>query len=452
MDNKLFVKNLLEKAKKRYDDAEVYFQGSTSSAISLYNGNLEEFNITDSNGAQLLVRRGLKWGRAYTEDISEDSIDYLLDKVEAGLEVAEDAPEQMVYKAEADEKLIEKAPVKAFEFQADQVLDTLNQLNQTINQQAQKMGEEVRMASVSISYNSVENIIANTQGLEREDQGALATLVAYVVLARGDEMKSGFDFQVISDLADVDLEGLAKKALTKAVETYGAKSMASGKYRVVMENDTFSSLVSAALGGAFSAEMVQKGMSLLQGKEGQAIASEKLTMYDFPASEHNPVPSSFDGEGVPTQKLALVEKGKLSNYLHSLETAKKADAQPTGNASRSYKSASSPSLSFLYVEPGEKDFDGLLAEVGDGILITGLQGLHSGLNPISGDYSLPADGFLIKDGKKDRPVNQITIAGNIIDTLKRISEVGSDSKLTMNVNYVPSVIIDDIPVSGELEE
>ncbi|MDO5016287.1 MAG: metallopeptidase TldD-related protein [Eubacteriales bacterium] len=449
MDRKLFVEQCLERAKALYDEAEVYMENSVSSAISLYNGDLDEFELAEIGGIQLLVCKDNRWAQAYSEEIGPEAIDFLLEKVAAGVEVAEATPERSLYVPAVGEIVPEVAAKESFKFEADEVMRSLKKLNSTLSRQAQEQGEEIRMAKVALQYTSANSILCNSLGLERETGGNYALVYVYLVVARGDEMKSGIDFQVLHNLEELDAEKLAKAAMERALETYGAKSTAPGKYRVVLDQETFAQLLVASLSMAFSAEQVQKGLSLLQGKLGQQVASDCLAIYDFPASEENPVPLIYDGEGVPTQKLPLIENGKLSNYLYNLETARKDGKESTGSASRSYKSQSTPGLTFMYVEPGEKDFAGLLAEVGDGLLITDIQGLHSGLDPISGDYSLPAVGFLIKDGKKDRPVNQITIAGNILDTLRHILELGSDAKFTMMGHYAPSVIIDDIAVSGE---
>lgn len=449
MDRKVFVEQCLERAKALYDEAEVYLEDSVSSSISLYNGDLDEFELAETGGVQLLVCKGDRWAQAYSEEISPEAIDFLLEKVAAGVEVAAATPERSLYLAAEDESVPELKAKESFQFEADQVMASLRELNATLSRQAKEQGAEIRMGKVALQYTAASSLLSNSRGLQRESSGNYALAYVYVIVARGDEMKSGVDFQVLHNLQDLDADKLAKTALERALETYGAKSTAPGKYRVVLDQETFAKLLVASLSMAFSAEQVQKGLSLLKAKLGQQLASKCLTIYDFPASEENPMPLIYDGEGVPTQKLPLIEDGYLRNYLYNLETAQKDGKTSTGSAGRSYKSQSTPALSFMYVQPGEKDFDALLREAADGLLITDLQGLHSGLDPISGDYSLPAVGFLIKDGKKDRPVNQITIAGNILDTLKQIVELGSDAQFTVMGHYTPSVLIDDIAVSGE---
>jgi len=162
---------------------------------------------------------------------------------------------------------------------------------------------------------------------------------------------------------------------------------------------------------------------------------------------------SFDGEGVACKYKKVVDKGVLKTYLYNLKTAKKDGVDTTGNASKgSYKSSIGISPSNFFVEKGERTLDEMVADIDKGILITELQGLHSGLNSVSGDFSLAALGFLIQDGKISRPVEQITMAGNYFDMLKNIEETGSDLKFGMpGEAYIgsPSLRIKKLSIAGE---
>jgi PmbA protein len=162
---------------------------------------------------------------------------------------------------------------------------------------------------------------------------------------------------------------------------------------------------------------------------------------------------SFDGEGVACKYKKVIDKGVLKTYFHNLKTSKKDNIETTGNASKgSYKASIGISPSNFYVEKGEKSLDEIISGMDSGIMITELQGLHSGLNSISGDFSLAALGFEIKGGKIDRPVEQITVAGNYFELLKNIEEVGSDLKFGLpGEAYIgsPSLKIKKLAIAGE---
>ena len=146
----------------------------------------------------------------------------------------------------------------------------------------------------------------------------------------------------------------------------------------------------------------------------------------------------------------MIENGRLTTLLHNLKTARKAGVKTTGNAAKSgYAGAVNVSPSNFYLKPGEKTQAELLADMGDGLVITEVSGLHAGANPISGDFSLIAQGYTVKDGKKDQPVEQITVAGNFYQLLKNIRAVGSDLTFPGSPIGSPSVDVGEIAVAGK---
>ncbi|MGL6100882.1 MAG: metallopeptidase TldD-related protein, partial [Fusobacteriaceae bacterium] len=159
--------------------------------------------------------------------------------------------------------------------------------------------------------------------------------------------------------------------------------------------------------------------------------------------------ASFDAEGVPTKPKNLIENGILKTYLYNLKTAKKDGVESTGNAAKGgYKGTMGISSFNLYLEKGDESFETLLNRIENGILITGFSGLHSGLNSISGDFSLATEGFLIKNGKVEKPLNQITAAGNFFDLLNNIECIGDDLKFNLSGVGSPSLIVKNISISS----
>ncbi len=443
MDKHVFAEKLLAAAQDRFQEAEVFFFGSTATSIELYNGSLEKFEIADSRGLQLAVLQDGVKALAYTEELTEGAIDYLLDQVQAVLDLGQPAEDLPGFYAGKD-TLRPLPDQKKFQLDTEAAMASL----QALQAEVEKCTAEAKMITLELGASAGEEFICNSKGLDRSGETGQGQIVVYVVLARGEEMQNGFAFRVFSDLEDINLAALAQEAVAKAEANFGGTSCPSGQYPVIIENDCFASLL-MALSSAFSAESVQKGVSLLKGKMGQQIASDHFSLYSDPLHPACPAPRNFDDEGVATQKLCLVDRGVLKSYLHTLETAKKEGTEPTGTASRSYKGKASPWADFFYMEEGDKDFDQLLAEVGEGILITDLQGLHSGLDPISGDFSLAAKGFAITDGKKGRPIKQITVAGNLINLLEGIKEVGADAKLSTYDSYIPSVYVESMAIAGD---
>jgi PmbA protein len=255
----------------------------------------------------------------------------------------------------------------------------------------------------------------------------------------------------VTDIGELDIKKVAEEGVRKAVSKLDATSYPSGEYKIVFENECAGDLMET-FSGIFSAENTQKDLSLLKGKVGEKIASGVVTIIDDPLLEGGYSSCPFDSEGVAGYTKKVVEDGVLKTLLHNLKTAEKEGVKSTGNASKgSYKSSIGISGSNFYIKPGEKSFDDLLEEVGSGLIITDLEGLHSGANGVSGDFSLSAKGFVIEGGKKGHPVEQITISGNFYELLKDIETVGSDLRFGLPGSECigsPSLVIKSLSVAG----
>ena len=234
---------------------------------------------------------------------------------------------------------------------------------------------------------------------------------------------------------------------------FGAESIESGKYKVVFRNTCFASLLEAFT-GVFSAENVQKNMSKLKGKLNQKVACDKFTLIDDPHYKKGLSTKAFDSEGVSTYKKNVIENGILKTYLYNLTTAKKDNVHSTGNGNRaSFKSPVGIAPSNMYIEPGDVSFDEMIKDIKKGIVIKDLQGLHSGLNTISGDFSLPCTGYMIEEGKVTGPLDQMVVSGNYFDIINNIEMVSDDFKfkIPVGLGYIgyPSVLLNDISIAGK---
>ena len=203
----------------------------------------------------------------------------------------------------------------------------------------------------------------------------------------------------------------------------------------------------------FSAEAAQKGMSLLQGKEGEKIAADMVTLIDDPMHPESLVKRTFDGEGVAAFEKNVIEEGVLKTLLHNLSTAAKAGVKSTGNGQKaSYASTVGVGPFTFYLKPVEGTEEELLAAAGNGICIKGVSGLHAGANPVTGDFSLLAEGFCVEDGRKTKPVKNITVSGNFFTLLKEIDRIGVDLKFIRGMGGKcgsPSVLVRDMTVAGQ---
>ena len=300
--------------------------------------------------------------------------------------------------------------------------------------------------AVSTSHETVR--IANTLGLCAEESSSLSYCYVSPVLEDGGEIHDDGAFYINADTLRV--ADCAKEAVARAAAQFGASPVPQGKYRILWQNESLADLL-GAFAPMFSADNVQRGLSPLRGREGEAVMDAAVTIVDDPL--YPKYPRAFDAEGTPSVATRVVEAGKLTSLLHNLKTAKKAGVASTSNASRA--GAASPvgvSPSQLYIVPGDKSFDELVASLGDGLIIRDISGLHAGVSAVSGDFSLIAKGALVENGRIVRAVEQITVSGSFLDMLSHVVAVGSDLKFALpsgGVCGAPSILFDGLMVAGK---
>jgi PmbA protein len=195
-------------------------------------------------------------------------------------------------------------------------------------------------------------------------------------------------------------------------------------------------------------ESVLKGRSPFADRVGEPIASELLTLVDDPTIDESLGAESWDGEGLACRRNPLVVGGVLQGFLHNSYTARRAATRSTASASRSSRSLPGVGAQVLLVEPGHLDRDDLLGEIDDGLFVNSFAGLHSGVNPVSGDFSVGADGLMIRAGALAEPVREITIASTLQRLLRDIVAIGGDAEWLPSGDRVPTIVIGDVAMSG----
>ena len=439
-----FAKRLLELAKEKgCPAAETFSANHKAFSVDALNGEIDRYSVSRGAGVSLRVSLGEgKDGYAYTEAMEdpETLVDRAMDNARS-IETADERPMQVAQTYRSVERPV--SPLTAMTEQEKIAL--------ALRMEQAALAEDARVKRVSgcaIEESSGSISIRNTRGLAAERATGSAFCYVSVLAEEAGETQSGFAFRMGPEAADV--EACAREAALDAVSRLGEKPVPTGAYPVIMKNVAMADLLTAFV-DVFSADEAQKGRSLLAGKEGEAIAAPCVTLVDDPF--HPASPRAFDGEGTPTRRKNILENGVLTTLLHNLKTARKAGVETTGNATRaSAASAVGVGPSVLYLAPGAEGEDALIARMGTGLVINDLQGLHAGLNTVSGDFSLKAEGRRIEVGRDAGPVGQITVAGNFFTLLKSILAVGSDLAFTTPSGLYaasPSVLIASLEVAGE---
>ena len=239
-------------------------------------------------------------------------------------------------------------------------------------------------------------------------------------------VQSAFESRLGQVIGPDELLALAQEAAGKAVAQLQATPASTGIYSALLKNSLVCELILAFLPGLFAAR-VQKKMSNLGDKLGSQIASPLFSLREEPGLPDGIVTRSFDDEGTPTRAKNIIDRGILTTFLHNLETARTAGVEPTGNGfKRLYREPPATGFTNLCILGGAATWEELIATMHTGVIITDCDGIFAGADPVSGDFSLIAKGFLVERGTIQRPVNQITIAGNFYDILQGIEVIGGD--------------------------
>lgn len=450
MDIKALIDKIFEKGRASgLEDMEVYYSAGTSLTLKVFQKELETYNLSEGEGLSLRgVYRG-KMGYSYTEKADESSIDRLVKDVIENATIIDSDDEEVIFEGSKEYKKVDSFNPSLSEVREEEKIEFVKKLEEEAFNLDDRI---VSVQSCVYGDGSGETIMSNTKGLYLRDKSNIAYTYISVVAKEGEDIKTGLAYRTGNDFNKFDAKEIAREAVEEALALLGASPVKSGDYKIIIRNSAAADLLEAFT-GIFSAEAVQKNLSLLKGKLNEKIASSVFTLVDDPYMEGGLASRSFDGEGVACKYKKVIDKGVLKTYLHNLKTAKKDGVETTGNAGKdSYKSSIGISPSNFYVEKGERSLKEMIADTDKGILITELQGLHSGLNSISGDFSLAALGFLIEEGKISRPVDQITVAGNYFEMLKNIEEIGSDLKFGLpGAAYIgsPSLKIKKLSIAGE---
>ncbi|WP_320046441.1 TldD/PmbA family protein [uncultured Ilyobacter sp.] len=447
MEINIFIDLLFKKAKERcLENFEIYYTSSKSSSIKVFNQEVDSYSDSSSQGISFRVMENGKMGYSYTESISEKEIDFLIrEALENAAIIENDDIEEIYGGGEEYTNLELYNPALETIGIGDKISLLMNTEKNT-----KEMDSRIKRVNYCVFGNgSSTRIIKNSKGLNLSEKGNSAYIYISVVAEDNGITKSGSSFRVSNNFSLFNADTIAKEAVEDAVSKLNPISIESKQYKVILKNEAFANML-GAFTGVFSSDNVQKGISKLKEKLGSSIASEKVTIIDNPHMKNGMASSSFDAEGVPTRYKEIVKNGVLTSYLYNLKTAKKDGVKSTGNASKGgYKGTLGISPSNFYLKEGETFFEELLELSDNGVLITSLSGLHSGLNSISGDFSLAAEGFVISDGKISSPLNQITVSGNFFDLLKEIDALGDDLKFGLSPVGAPSVLVNNLNISAD---
>ncbi len=298
-----------------------------------------------------------------------------------------------------------------------------------------------------LAQRDLDRFYLNSEGAIRNEARSIASIYLYTKTEEeGKKPRSAGAFQISRNLEKLAIQDCLKEAAEKTISHLNYEKIKSGKYRVVFSPEAFLSLL-GAFSNLYNAQSILDKQSLSTPESlGTQIASPLLSVCDDALHPDNMGAETFDGEGTPTRRVPLITNGVLSSFLHSAGTAKRMNAQPTGNANIGAKVSVSPHFYHVFQgSPAEQEYS--LADAENVILIDDLQALHAGVKALQGSFSLPFDGWLLNKGQRTS-IESATVAGDFLELLKSIIFVEKEAELTPG-GVCPRVWVDGLSITGE---
>ena len=427
--------------------AEAYVYEGQATNIGIELGQISKTNRIIDRGLGIRVVVNKAVGFAYTNVIDEaTAIDNAIGGALSAARASQPDPDWNGLPPKKPYAKLEKTfDDKVVDLESEELVDVAS----TMLEAASQVDKRVFPIEGGIGCAYISNAIANSNGISGFDKGTVVECSIATLAKEGDLVTPVcFEFNA-SRSYEIDPVWVGREAAKLAVSALKTKSVETKSTTLILTQFALQDLFAYTLINAVRADSVQRNQSPFKGKIGEKVASENLTIYDdglFPGGLRT---WAFDGEGVPHQKTAVIEKGILRNFLYDNYSAKKEGRESTGNAGRAgYLSTPSIDTTNFHLLPGNKTGDEMLKEVDDGLIVYYLQGAHSS-NPVSGEFSVVATpAWKIKKGEITHCSRGVMLAGNIFEVLKNVSLVGSNER-QMGQLISPWVQVENVKVIGK---
>lgn len=429
-------------------DAEAYLSEDVEREVRAHGGEVESLTAATKRGIGVRAWVGSRVGYAYGTDLSEGGIATLAARAAEVAGLADEDKFAGPPRSGAD-------PVTDLELSDPSIgqWPTADIAELALDVERAALGADPRIVGVeqAVYADSAERVaIATSTGIagEYESSSCYAYLQA---LAEGEgSRETGLGFGLARGPASLDPAAIGREGAARATAMIGASKPGSRSCPVVLDPTVAASFV-AIVGGGLGASAVQRGRSPFAGLVGNEVAGTALVLYDDGLDPDGSASSPFDGEGVPRRRTPLIEDGVLHTFLYDTYTARRGGVVSTGNASRGgYRSQPSVGLSNLVVASGGLGLAELLREADEGVFVTDVAGLHSGVNPVSGVFSVGASGRAIRGGELAEPLREFTIASDLVSMLKGVQAAGTDARWVPFGGSVstPSLLIGEMTIAG----
>lgn len=444
--------SLIEKIKNIYDivkekandinDIELYMSKSSEEEFIVRERDLDKYTFAESIGIGIRIIKDGRVGISFTEKIdNEKDLEILIEN--AKISMKHSMPEEYNTLTKEDNNIKENTFNMINENIINLSSETLTKLSLDIEDKLYSLDKKIdNVPSAGIGRYKFQKAIINSNGICKEEIKNSISYFAEVIAKENDIVKTGFDiYNSTNEVFDKD--SFCRNIVDNAINKLNAKPIKSDKYKTIFSNKAMRTIIGAYL-GLFSAESVQKQISLFKDKIDKQVANSIINIKDIPLLENGLANTNFDGEGSTTKNLTIIENGILKNFLYNNYTAKKDSKQTTAHATRGFKTPIGISCHNFMLEQGNYNLEELIKKIDNGILVTSLSGVHSGVNSISGDFSLQSEGIKIENGELTYTTSPFIVSGNILDLLLNIEALANDIDYNKSSIYAPSALIKEL--------
>ena len=427
------------------EQVEVVVAHSKDTEVRVYEGEIESLSVAESQGVGVRVVADQRQGFASAGTFDPAALDEMLDEARDNARFAE--PDEHLGLAEPDGVAVADLDLWSDALAATDT-DAKIELALAL-ERATKAGDAriIGLESAEYADSMGTSVVVSTTGVRSGGSETVADLVAYALAEENGETQTGFGFSVGRSPQDLDVDEAANDAVYRATRLLGATKPPSQRLTVVLDPFVTAQFL-AIVGSTLSGDAVLKGRSPFGDRVDEVIAAPSVTFVDDPTDVRAFTAGTNDGEGLATRRNVLIDHGRLTGFVHDAYSGRRSGVASTGSAVRSSRTTPMAGCQAISLLPGDKSPAELLAEVGNGLLVADVAGLHSGVNPVSGDFSTGADGLWIKDGELADPVREFTIASTLQRMLQDVVAVGADlTWLPMSAAGV-TLVIADVSVSG----
>lgn len=446
MNVEAMAKKLLARAKKKgAQQAEVFIETGREASVRVRDGEIQDLTQATSKGVGIRAfvknRLGFAWTSDFTPSVLESFVDRAVALAEASApNPLNGLPDRALLKGHPDVGALYDPQVANLrpEWKIEAAL-AMEKAGKAVDRRIKTFESVGAGESVSEVY------LASSEGFAGGYSGTYVYAYAVPVAAEGEQLQTSYWTDTKRFFKDLDdPEGIGREAARRALRMLGASKVKSQKVPVIFDPMMAASFV-GIIAGAANGDSVFKKSSFLAGKLGATIAPKHVTIVDDGLLPRGVATSPFDGEGVPTRKTPLVQQGVLEAYLYDAFTARKAKAKSTGNAARGYRTLPHIGTNNLYLEAGDRTPESIIKDIPSGLYVTAMLG--HGANLVTGEFSRGANGMWIENGQLTRPVQEVTVAGHLLDMLQKLDAVGND--LTFRGSTAaPTIRFSELTVSG----